>query len=225
MKLMHPLFSKPILFTENRIQVLTIERAATFRELVLELTAQMESGEGRFVLSKDDQVLDCEDCLHIVSDYAHIAEPDKKLQNKLIAALLKEAQEEMAEETFALSRDMQRYLGRLAAMADYPVAYEQSENLAALLKAMDFRVELDGLPAVEALYEHIVLYHRLMKNQCFILVHAKAYFSEEELLKLYEMAQYQKWNLLLVESHEYENKLKAEQHRLFDADLCELILE
>ena len=108
---------------------------------------------------------------------------------------------------------------------DYPVAYEQSENLAALLKAMDFRVELDGLPVIEALYEHIALYHRLMKNQCFILVHAKAYFSEDELLKLYEMAQYQKWNLLLVESHEYENKLKAEQHRLFDADLCELILE
>lgn len=225
MKLMHPLFSAPVCFAENHIQVLTVEHAPTFRELVLELTAQMEDYDGRFVLSESDQILDCGQCLHVIADYAHISEPDKRMQNKLIAALLNDAQEELAEETTLLCRDIQQYLGKLAALADYPVAYEQSENLAALLKAMEFRVELDGLPVSEALYEHIALYHRMMKNQCFILVHAKAFFSEEELMNLYKMAKYQKWNLLLLESHTYEKRLEGEQHRLFDKDLCELFLE
>ena len=225
MKLMHPLFSLPISFAENCIQVLTIEHPSMFRELVLELMAQSESKEGRFVLSHHDHLLDCADCLHVISDYAHITEPDKKLQNKLIAALLREAQEELAEETLLLCRNIQQYLGKLAAMADYPVAYEQSENLTALLKAMEFRVELEGLPAHEALYEHIALYHRLIKHPCFVLIHAKSYFSSEELRQLYSMAQYQKWNLLLLESHMAEERLEGEEHRLFDRDLCELLLD
>lgn len=225
MRLMHPLFSAPIHFKENRIQVLTIEHIPTFREFVLELTAQAESREGRFVLSANDHLLDCADCLHVISDYAHIAEPDKRLQNKLLSALIKEAGETMPEDTLRISREVQQFLGKLAALADYPVAYEQSENLSALLKAMDFRVDLQDIPVHEALYERIALQHRMVKNQCFVLVHAKAYFSEAELNQIYDMAQYQKWNLLLLESHAYPLRLKPENHRLYDADLCELILE
>lgn len=44
-------------------------------------------------------------------------------------------------------------------------------------------------------------------------------------MNLYKMAKYQKWNLLLLESHTYEKRLEGEQHRLFDKDLCELFLE
>lgn len=225
MKLMHPLFSKPITFLENRIPVLTVENPTVFRELVLELFAQAESMEGRFVLSYKDQVLDCAGCLHIIQDYAHIHAPDKKLQTKLLTALLQQAQEDLAEEGFLLHRQLQNYLGALAALADYPVAYEESENLMNLLKAMDFHVDLRDLSVPEALAEHIALYHRLLKNQCFVLIHAREFFSVEELRQLYTLAQYQKWRLLLWESNACKERLPEEDHVLFDADLCELTLE
>lgn len=223
MKLMHPLFSEPIRFRENRIQVLTVENPAMFRELVFELTEQAESREGRFVLSVNDRLLDCAGHIQVVADYAHLSAPDKRLQTKLITALLKQAQESMAEEGFRLSLHMQEYLGKLAALADYPVAYEQSENLPALLKAMDFRVDLEGLPPHETLYEYLSLLDRLLKEQCFVLVQAKSYFAEQELCQLYAMAQYRKWNLLLLEAHALPKRLEGEQHRLYDADLCELL--
>lgn len=225
MKLMHPLFSSPIVFSENRIQVLTIEHAPTFRDFVFELMAQSEAQEGRFVLSEKDHVLDCADCLRVISDYMHMDEIEKKIQTKLINALLLEAQEELAEDTLLFSREVQRYLGKLAALADYPVAYEQSENLSALVKAMDFRVDLKGLSAQEALYEYISLCYRVMKKACIVLVQAKAYFSADELRQLYDMARYKKWNLLLLEAHQYPNAIEGEEHRLFDADLCELMLD
>ena len=224
MKLMHPMFSRPICFKENNIQVLTIEHPRLFREMVLEQIGQMERGDGAFLLSKNDLLLDCAECLHVVTDYAHIGIPDKKLQNKLIASLLKSAGEEMEEDTQFLCQSIQRYLGKLAAMADYPVAYERSENLAALLKAMDFHVDFEGLPVHEALYEHLALYHRLQKNLCLVLVHAKAFFSEEELRQLYDLARYQKWNLFLLESAAGK-RIEGEMHRLFDRDLCELFLD
>lgn len=225
MKLMHPLLSSPICFAENRIQVLTIEHAQTFRELVFELIAQMEDKPGRFVLSKEDRPLDCGVHLQVISDYMHLDMVEKRIQNKLIAALVSEAQEQMAEDTLFFTREVQRYLGKLASLADFPVAYEQSDNLNELLKAMDFRVDLKDLAAHETLYEHISLCHRVLKDPCFVLIHAKAYFSREELRQLYDMARYKKWRLLLLESHQYPEQIDGEEHRLIDSDLCELMLE
>lgn len=131
----------------------------------------------------------------------------------------------MAHETFQLSLIIQEYFGKLATLAEYPVAYEQSENLAALLKAMEFRIDLQDLPACEALFEHMALIHRLSKNQCFVLINARCFFSANELLQLYKMAQYQKMNLMLLESHAFEPLKEIEEVILFDEDLCELNLD
>ena len=62
-------------------------------------------------------------------------------------------------------------------------------------------------------------------HPCFVLVHAKAFFSSDELRRLYDMAAYKKWNLLLLESHQYPERLDGEEHRLIDDDLCELMLD
>lgn len=225
MKLMHPLFSSPIVFAENKIQVLTVEHAPMFRELASGFISQMEGENGGFVLSKDDAVLDCGACLHVITDYVHLEALDKRMQSKLLSLLLQDAQEELAEDTLHATRELHAYLGKLAAMADYPVEYDRSENIAALLKAMNFRIDLSGMPAHEALYEHISLCSRVMKNPCFVLVHAKAFFSTDELRGLYDMARYRKWNLLLLESHSYPIRIEGEEHRLFDQDLCELVLD
>ena len=43
--------------------------------------------------------------------------------------------EELAEDTQHFALEVQRFLGKLAALADYPIAYEQSENLAEISDA------------------------------------------------------------------------------------------
>ena len=105
------------------------------------------------------------------------------------------------------------------------MAYEQSENLAALLKAMDFRVELSGLSPCEALLEQLLLAQRFLKEPCLALIHARTYFSAEEMRQLYAMAQYHKLHLLLLETRAPEPPLPDEELRLFDRDLCELTLD
>ena len=224
MKLAHPLLSSPIVFCENQIPVLVLENAAAFREFAVELLQQSEGQEGTFVLSRADRCLDCAEHLNVFLDFLHPPELEKRLQSKLITALLREAQETLAGETLQFSRAVQEYMGKLAALADYPVAFEQSENLPALLKAMDFRADLSGLSACEALLEQMTLLHGLAKDQCFVLVNAKAFFSAAELEKLYKMARYRKLCLLLLEPRA-GTILPGEQVRLFDEDLCELTLD
>ena len=220
---MHSLFSEPILFPENKIQVLVLENPQVFRRLASELVQQSEGHEGEFILSRNDVCMDCADHINVFFDFLHRQEMEKRLQTKLVAALLKNAQEILAKESFELGQSIQAYLGKLATIADFPVSYEQTENLSALLKAMDFHVDFNGLSVCEAVYEHIAALNGLLKSQCFVLIHAHEYFSSEELISLYNMAHYRKIPLLLLESHLHE-ALEMEEIRLFDKDMCELTL-
>ena len=181
MKLMHPLFSRPICFRENHIPVLILENPVAFRRIASELIGQSEGRVGGFILSRDDCCLDCSEHLRVFYDYAHLDIVEKRIQTKELSALLRTVQESLAEETFRLSQAMQEYLARLAMLAEKPVAYEQSENLSALLKAMDFRVDLSGLSPCEALFEQLALAQRCMKNPCMALIHARTYFSSAEM--------------------------------------------
>lgn len=225
MKLTHPLFSSPICFQENRIPVLAFESPVVFRNMVLDLTRAAEEGDSDFVLSKNNIPLKSEDHIHIFSDYAHLSQVDKRLQTKAVQALAKTAQNQLSLEIHQLSLEIRTFLSKLAAMSDFPAAYEESENLTELLKAMDFRADFSDLPPIEALYEQICLIHRLSKNQLFILINAKSFFSSDELSSLYQMITYNKVHLLLLESHIPEMDKEYESVTLFDKDFCELTLD
>lgn len=225
MKLMHPLFSNPIAFRENCIPVLVLENPLALRKLTAELIRQSECGEGQFVLSQRDMPLDCASHLNVLLDFIHVETVDKRIQTKAINSLLRSAQEMLTQETCRFTLILQEYLGKLANLAEFPVDYDHSENLSALLKAMDFRIDLGGMPSCEALYEQLALLHRLSKDQCFVLVNAKSFFSSEELAQLYQMTQYLKMHLLMLESHTSNPIHPFENVILFDADLCELHLD
>lgn len=225
MKLMHPLFSRPIEFQENRVQVLTVEQPVLFRDMLSDLLKQSEGEEGAFVLSEEGECLDPAKYLYPIADCFHLDQIGRKMQVRLMHELLRTAQEKMPKETADLTGQIQQYFARLILLSEFPVEYEHGENLSALLKAMDIRVDLEDLSVPEALCEHISLYHQLMGRGCVVLVRVKDLMTPDELRRFYQMAGYQKWNLLLLEAHGQEERLPEEQHRLFDRDLCELILE
>ena len=225
MKLVHPLLSEPICFSENSIPVLVLENPAAFRRITSELIRQSEGESGDFILSINDKPVECADHMNVFFDYAHLDSVEKRIQTKALNSFIRSTQETMADETYRLSLAIKEYLAKLATLSDHPVSYEQGENLIALLKAMEFRVDLAGLSPCEALYEQIVLVHSLSKWQCFVLINAYSFFTAEELAQLYKMAQYQKISLMLLENHASKYRNGCEKVILFDEDMCELRLD
>ena len=222
MKLTHPLFSAPIVFDEASVQVLVVENPKLLRELLLDLAGQAEGKEGRFVLSENDQCLDCAEHLHVVQNVLDMQQPERRVQTRLMAAVLEAARTEMAAETLRLTLALREYLGRLTTLVNHPMAYAEEENLAELLKAMQFKLCLRDLPPHEALWEQLLLHHKLLGSQCFVLLHARTLLSAQEMERLYEMALYEKMPLLLLEARAPEQRLPQEVYRLYDGDMCEL---
>lgn len=224
MRLSHPMFSVPIVWKEGRIPVLVLEHPQTFRSMVFSLGRQARGEDGDFVLSLDFEPMNCAEHLHVIFDYTSLALDDRKLQNRFQAFLQSLVHEELAEETDCLQQTIVQYLRDLCTYLDYPVSFCEGEYVLPLLKALKCQPTLNAEHPLERLMQYIELYHGFMKEQCFVLVHAHCYFSEQELSELYRMAAYQKWKILLVEQH-FSSPLPQEDVFLIDESFCELHLD
>ena len=224
MKLMHPWFQRPVLFSENRIQVLVIENRGLFSRMVSELCAQSEGEKGGFVLSEEDALLECASCLDVILDFFHLSPDRKRLQARFQAKMKAAAQQELQLETAAMQAHLQEYLRQVMALFDYPAEVEQEGDIGAILKACGPRLSFDGGNTAENLLDYMAVCQDLGGVRCFVLVNLKSYLAGNELQLFYEGICDRKLHVLLLESDQRETASEKENIRLIDKDFCELFL-
>ena len=224
MKLMHPLFSKPILFQESCVTVLVAENPVIFRQWIFDLSAQIQGMDGRFVLSQDNQPLACPQHLFLISDYYHLPADDKALQSRFLVNLTHTVQQDLSAEMDSLNQSIATFLQQVSLCSDYPVSYSDCDYSLFLLKWLKYQAALDADNALEQLLQYCELVFGLFPNICVALVSPHSYFSPKELQHLYQTALHKKWVLLLLESHT-SDPLPYEAVYLIDNNLCELRLD
>lgn len=221
MKLMHPLLSRPLELGRNRVPVLAVEAPQLFRQWALDLSGQSQGEEGSWVLSCQDEVLDCGQHLLVVSDLLHLSLEDRKLHHRFQTLVQSLMWEELEVESTHLQQSIQGYLARLASQIPVPVEYGEGDAVWPLLKGLKFQPVLDGVSPLERLTQYLELYHQLIPRPCVLLVGMHLYFSRQELEQFYQMALYEKWNVLVLEPHQCPPQ-PQEQWCIIDHDGCEL---
>lgn len=221
MRLMHPQLTRPLELGGGNIPVLVVESPQLFRTWVFELSEQGQGEEGQWVLSHQDQVLDCAQHLVLVDNYIHFSLEDRKLLSRFQGMVQSIVWEELEVESVALQQQIQNYLALLAAHIPLPVGYGEGDAVWPLLKALKIQPVLDGVSPLERLVQYLELYHQLMPQPCILLVGLHLYFSSQELEQFYQMALYEKWNLLVIEPYQ-SAPMALEQLCIIDRDLCEL---
>ncbi|NLC72558.1 MAG: type II-A CRISPR-associated protein Csn2 [Ruminococcaceae bacterium] len=222
MRIVHPLLFEPILFEENKIPIWVIENRTVFRQIVFDLVLLSEGGNGDCVLSKNFDKLSCKDCLHVIYDFFHLEPSGKKLINAFQSIINRTLQDELLQESNDLNQQISAFLSNLSSLLIQPTCFAEGDLIPLLLKAVQFRLWVDGDSPAEKLISYIEILCSLLKNQCIVLVNAKSYFSDDELLSLYKMSMYQKWNILLLEPLQPEEPLENEKYYILDRDLCEI---
>ncbi len=231
MLLTHPIFSKPIEFVENNIQILIIENPAFLSKFLCELLAQHKNKEGNFVLSKNFNPLPISKNIEIITDIFSININSRPIMTKLLDELKTKAHDEdfyikTQEFKFLVSQ----YIENLLHESDYKLSFSEDLEIQNILKACE--VEVENTPYSEenfSLLDFIVEYcdicTRLLKISCIVFVNLKSFLSKEEILLFYEEVMYKKYSILLIENHQAEDTIKIEKVRIIDKDLCEIILD
>ena len=137
MKMVHSELSGEIISESAAFTEWTIESPKDFSEYLHELYCQYENGEGRFVLSQGDKIIELSKYLEIIVNPFTVEINSRKILNKLYIKLEKVSKEEqMYEETLELTAYIHEYLMRLEQQTNYILSFDDNLEIPALLKAV-----------------------------------------------------------------------------------------
>ena len=226
MMLAHPILSKSLDFVEDRISVLVVEDQSVLTNLLLELIAQINGDDGRFLLSEDYKPIPIAKKLELVVDPLRIDFGQRKILNKIYADLTALASgENMIERTADLQNRLVAYLQSLLLSVSLPLTCVAEIDLGALLKAAGVAVDVLSSTLVERISEYLHILTDLSLVDCFVFVNLKSYLNDDDLKAFYREVAYKKYRVLLIENYFRDTLRLYEKTVVLDSDLCEVINE
>ncbi len=223
MKLVHSELEKQIIFSENKINVLTVEHKKLFIQLIEEFLRQINGDEGSFILSENNKELEISKFCEMIIEPFNLDFNNKKIVNTIYSQLKNLTIDEFHYlETLNIKRDILKYIDTIIFDYDIPLEVDNDFDITALFKALNIKVENENSSLLEKLINYISLLTDLTNIRLFILINIKQFFSYEELKSFYSFVNYTKVSVLLLETVFIEPKHESEQHYIIDADLCEI---
>ena len=221
MTLMIPLLEQPIVFSENRVQVLIVENPVAFRQLLEMMHRQAEGRPRDLILAEHFQPQEFSKLAELVMDPFCLDIETKKFVTKL-QQVVAEAAESHEEALSSLYGQLYDLASQIAMELDFSVAFDPIEDPAALVRLLGFRLDGEALPFSEGLLEWMVLQRKFFGKQLCVFCGLKACLSDEELRLFYRSVFYEKLSVLLIESWQRETTLPEEELTIVDKDLCVL---
>ena len=222
MKLMYPIFETPVVFEENRVNILVIENQKAFFEFVMAISDKGNGAESEVILSKNFEEIKFDRIADVTTDIVSLDCNNKKLVSKLYAKLNEIAfQEENYTLTLDIVSKISEYLLNITQALPCGVSFDESVELSQLFKSVALRIDTDGKNLLERLCDYVEVMNEFCGTELFVLVNLKSYLGVEELKEFYKFCSYKKMTLLLIENVLRE-QLDAECIKIIDNDLCEI---
>ena len=219
MKLVNAELFLNINIEENKPAVLTIENPKVMTEVIGQLYELCNSGEGDFVLSEGGKQLSFERTTEIIINPFRIDFNSRKVQSKLYSELL-DAEINYVEEKAIIQSLIIEYLDKLTQNVPYEmISNDLDLDSMKLFKMFEVRIEAQCNSLLERLVEYTKILSRLLRKRLLVFVSISSYLDTNELNALYEICNYNKMKVLLIESHELYLPFHTKTY-IIDKDNC-----
>ena len=219
MKLVNAELFLNINIEENKPAVLTIENPKVMTEVIGQLYELCNSGEGDFVLSEGGKQLSFERTTEIIKNPFQIDFNSRKVQSKLYSELL-DAEINYVEEKAIIQSLIIEYLDKLTQNVPYEmISNDLDLDSMKLFKMFEVRIEAQCNSLLERLVEYTKILSRLLRKRLLVFVSISSYLNTNELNALYEICNYNKMKVLLIESHELYLPFHTKTY-IIDKDKC-----
>jgi CRISPR type II-A-associated protein Csn2 len=226
MRLIHKDFEFIFELHENKKSLFVIEHPETYRKLVQDLILGTDNEECGFVLSHNNTPIKIKDNLCFIMNPFVLSLNERKLLNKLYDVLKREIQSsELLLENNMIYSHVEQYALEIIKLSDWELLYEETMDVQNLLKFMNIRFAEYQDSMLEKITDYIKVVHDLLGISLFVFTHLLSCLNGYEIEKLYEYVQYQKINILLIESQQPENIDFFDSVIIIDKDCCEIDLD
>lgn len=223
MKLSHPYFENPIIFEENKINVLIIENQRFFSRFIIELIQQLNGYDGGFVLSSNYNPLEINKNIDILIDPFTLEFNQKKIINKLYSQLKDYALDgNYYIDLKVLQSEIFQYIESLTNAIQYPIIYACDIDVTSIFKMVEIKLDSSYETLVEKLMDYCSIIQEFCNISCLVILNLKCYLSDLELEQFYSFISYKKMDILLIENTVREKRFNNEILHIIDSDLCEI---
>lgn len=219
MRITNPKYNLIIEMEENRTDVLIVENPRSMVEIVGGLQKQCDGEEGDFVVSENNEIIKLEKNMCIVVNPFKVDFNDRKILNKLYSEL-KIIGNEYYFEKEEINAKIIQLLDSISTNINYNnIAFNLELEWETLFKLYSIKLEQNTDTFLEKIIEYIKILSGLCSIRILCMINIKDFLQEEELKRLYEMAFYNKIQLLLIESKETKS-IDNENIYIIDKDRC-----
>lgn len=124
-----------------------------------------------------------------------------------------------------LKKDILDFLEKLSTEYDFDFSFDDDTDLVDILKAHNFKPNVDSDDLLTGLLDFIVLTNKYCSFEAYVLLNFHCYFDEEEIEKIYDALKYQGIEILIIESQNSFHSLPQENLYNLDKDMCEIVEE
>lgn len=220
MILCHPQIETLLDVSLPGVTSLVIENPVFYRELLMDLYAQMDGMAGKFVLSHEGKTLSIATWVELIDNVLHFDLNTRTLLGKVQSAMEQTAvNETFFLKTAELLQQLERYTQELAFQFDCDILCKHC-SVSGLLKAVGVSLRDDYEDPLERLADYMELIREFDREKLFVLVNLRSFFDDDHVEKFLETVSAHGYRLLLLDGIE-RKKLPQERRITIDNDLCE----
>lgn len=207
---------------ENQIPVLVLENQSIFSNFIEDFYKQCDGNDGEIVLYEEGKIISLSKYAMILSDYFSLDLNGSRIRTRLYKEMESVGIENGIEKEEFTRHGVVMLEKIISSMHFDHVVYDLNLDWNNIFKLFELRIEEDYLCLQEKIISFLRIGSELLNLKLLAFVDLKAYFSEQELLEIYQISKYLKLNLLLIESKESE-ALPSEKIYIIDKDKCLII--
>ena len=219
-------FENEIIFNEEYINVVTIENAKCFSNIIGILNDKingMESNE-MFLLDEKNQELKMDKKMYIVLDIFNIDYNSKKILNKIYGIIEENIEKNQDYEIDKMVLDLRNYIIQEINELPFEFVMKSELDVSEILKLYNLKIDDKNYTTILEKVEMLIDIMTTLKiADILVIPNLKLFLSNDELVELYKYSLYNNVKLLLIERNT-SKKLKYENNIIIDENFCEYII-
>lgn len=204
---------------ENEINELIIEHKSLFTKTIEMLIKQANGEEGDFVLSENNKIIKLEKCSDVIVNFFAMTPNNKKVLNKLYESLEIIANNYVEEKADINARIISLLDAITTSVGGSDLIYDLDYKWSDIFKLYSIQFEENYSDIVNKITSYIKTISQFSDIRVIFLVNVRSFLSNEEMQKVFEMANYCKINIFLLESYESEERDGIKRY-VIDKDMC-----
>lgn len=203
------------------LNYIVVENHKLFRIMIEELRYQILNGDGKYILSNDNDDIDLHKKSKLITDPFEL-EINKSSFLKNVYHDLKDISEDefFYERTLELQNVINQFLSELINEYELELEYENKLDISKFMKAIDLKI----IGEHESFLDRIVIYiksiNMLLGIKYFFFINLSTYLEKEEIEEFRKECEYNEHIVVLIENKYYNN---GNEVALIDNDLCRVI--